>query len=329
MDVRRVVLLHDGQRRTWRDLDQRMGNVEVRFHHHALLEGRGGLPNWFHRPHRPVRVTKRALVRARKVVVRQLLSQELAGGGHRRPVVIVTDQERLAPARAERIAEWMPFLEQHATVLNHPTRTLRRLALLELFASTGRNTFRAWRASDPRLDPRFPVFVRSEADHRGPSTDPLPDAAALRAALDRLLAAGRHPDGLLVVEKLDVPLMDAKTPKWSAVRIGDHVFPRHLFSSTNWVAKSSVSRPSAWMLDAEREFLASFPHEAEVRDRFDAAGITYGRIDYAMVNGHLETFEINTNPSWIKPGYFREGHPRRHVHELFRDRMRDAFDALP
>lgn len=327
--TRRVLLFHAGEHRTWRDLDRHMGNVRVGLHDYALLEGRGGLPPWVRKPYRATNGARRVVGAARDAAVRRWLRGRLAPVGGQRTVVILTDQERLTPERAEGIASWMSVLEEHAIVLNHPTRTLRREALLQHFAATGRNTFRAWRASDPSCDPRFPVFVRGTTDHDGPLTDALASPAALQRALADLAANGRHLDALLVVEKVDVPRIHGATPKYSAIRIGDRVFPRHLFFADRWVAKSHGRLTSPEHLAAEWDFIQEFPHEDLVRDRFTAAKITYGRIDYAMVDGNLETFEINTNPSWMKPGYFTTASPRQRVHLAFLERMREAFDALP
>lgn len=328
MTTRRVVLLHRGEWRTWRDLDRRMGNVDVRFVDHHLLLGRDGIPDWVHHPYRASNGARHIGRWLRRRTVRGALSRHLRQQDPR-PVVLVTDLERLTPEQAEAVATWLPWFERHATVLNHPLRTRRRLDLLQHFAATGRSNFRAWRSTDPAADPRFPVFVRRERDHEGPLTEPLTDADALRGALDDLVRRGLHPEALLVVEKLDVPTVEGKTPKFSAVRVGDAVFPRHLFFSDSWVAKSAAEQTSRTHLDLEWSFIEDFPYEADVRDRFEAAGVDYGRIDFAIVDGRVETFEINTNPSWIKPGYFDPSNPRVRVHERFRDRLRDAFDRLP
>jgi hypothetical protein len=39
------------------------------------------------------------------------------------------------------------------------------------------------------------------------------------------------------------------------------------------------------------------PHEHALRAIFDVAGVGYGRIDYAMKGDHVETWEINLNPT--------------------------------
>jgi hypothetical protein len=45
------------------------------------------------------------------------------------------------------------------------------------------------------------------------------------------------------------------------------------------------------------EYLQAHPHEAELRKIFDLANIEYGRIDYSLLNGKIQVWEINTNPN--------------------------------
>jgi hypothetical protein len=44
------------------------------------------------------------------------------------------------------------------------------------------------------------------------------------------------------------------------------------------------------------EFFNTNPHEAWIREMFAIAHIDYGRIDYGILNGKPQVWEINTNP---------------------------------
>jgi hypothetical protein len=59
------------------------------------------------------------------------------------------------------------------------------------------------------------------------------------------------------------------------------------------------------------------------------AGTQYGRIDYALKDGRIETWEINLNPTVARyPSLSPELEAlRRPTVELFRDRFLDAFAA--
>ena len=56
-----------------------------------------------------------------------------------------------------------------------------------------------------------------------------------------------------------------------------------------------------WRADAKWEYVRTNPHEKEIMHAFEAAHIEYGRCDYAICNGRIEFWEINTNPSFAGP----------------------------
>ena len=51
----------------------------------------------------------------------------------------------------------------------------------------------------------------------------------------------------------------------------------------------------------EREFLEKNEHADEIKMIFELAKVEYGRIDYALLNGKLQVWEINTNPTIGRP----------------------------
>jgi hypothetical protein len=67
-------------------------------------------------------------------------------------------------------------------------------------------------------------------------------------------------------------------------------------------------------------------HEASLREIFRLARIEYGRMDYALLGGRLQVWEINTNPTIATPG--SEMGPRAAAKRLVRERMVTAFEAL-
>jgi hypothetical protein len=77
-------------------------------------------------------------------------------------------------------------------------------------------------------------------------------------------------------------------------------------------------------LREEREFVETNPHEAWVREVFRVAGVEYGRIDYAILDGRPQAWEINTNPGvWHHPGADRIAYQ-----ELVARRLVAAFEEL-
>lgn len=78
---------------------------------------------------------------------------------------------------------------------------------------------------------------------------------------------------------------------------------------------------------AELAEMTDYPHAAHVRAVFDHAGLVFGRMDFGIVAGRIETYEINTNPFLPAP----RPHPdpsRTQTMQQMQDRLADALAAL-
>jgi hypothetical protein len=189
-------------------------------------------------------------------------------------------------------------LAEHGNpVLNHPTRVLRRLDLLTTLHERKVNGFRAVRAVDSYRHLRFPVFVREENRHTGTKSGLLGDAVAVERAIALLALKGWRRDQLLVVEFCDTRSADGLYRKYSAFRIGDQILPRHVHISRHWVSKSKSSVITRETIAEEADYFAANPHESWLREIFNLARIEYGRIDYGLIDGTPQVWEINTNPT--------------------------------
>jgi hypothetical protein len=240
-------------------------------------------------------------------------------------LVVFSDVERLAPQQRDHATSiWERLhLEGSARVLNHPTRTLKRYELLKRLAENGMNRFEAHRLDDGPLRPRYPVFVREADEHTGSLTPLLADEAALERAVAELSAAGYGREGLLAVEFCDTRDAQGIYRKYSAFRIGDRILPRHVLYSRHWVLKDrDVVSPS---LRAEMmEYVATNPHAERLREVFDLANCEYGRIDYSVLDGAIQVWEINTNPMVLRPRY-RYRRSSRPFHAEFGERFAAAL----
>ncbi|MFI5403432.1 MAG: hypothetical protein ACHQ1G_10875, partial [Planctomycetota bacterium] len=221
---------------------------------------------------------------------------------------VFSDLERLRPHERAAAAELHARLLAAGPafrVLNDPLRALRRRELLAALHERGVNPFRAWPAMGPFAAARFPVFVRAANAHEGSFTGLLRRPEEVEPAIRRVLRwhwRYRRED-LLVVEFQDTADASGTFRKYSAMRIGPVLLARHLLHGDTWVVKKP-ERLDAARLAEEQEFLDSFPHRDQVASAFEIAGIEYGRIDYAVLNGRVVVWEINTNPVVIP-------HPRR------------------
>lgn len=206
-------------------------------------------------------------------------------------------------------------------VLNDPARFLSRLDLLQALERRGINRFAACRAGveTPR---RYPVFLRSEHGTLWQAPALLHDSDEYEAALRGAGAV----EGLIAVEHLDTADPAGVYRKHGCFIVGDRIVPRHLFFSRNWLVKEAdIAEPA--MLEEERRFLESNPHERFLREVSRISNISYGRIDYAVVDDQPQVWEINITPS-IAGAISSKIGARQAAHEKFLASFSAALDAL-
>lgn len=217
-------------------------------------------------------------------------------------VWVFTDLERLHPdelAAANAFASRLKTDPARWRVLNDPARVLCRYDLLHKLADEGINRFRAYRMDALPATVRYPLFLRRERDHSGRQSPLLASPEALRQALEQDKDLARD-QTLLAVEYLPYQREDGLFVKYSAMRAGSALVPRHMLFSRDWEVKYPDMVEDALVAE-EAEYLAGMPHGEALTRLFDLAGIDYGRIDYTLVDGRVQVFEINTNPTLV-PG---------------------------
>jgi hypothetical protein len=101
---------------------------------------------------------------------------------------------------------------------------------------------------------------------------------------------------LMIVEFCDTADASGTYRKYSVFMIGGTIIPRHLIFSRKWVLKTA-DLGTHEMLQEEREYMKSNPDEHWAREVFALANVQYGRIDYGLLNGRPQVWEINTNPA--------------------------------
>lgn len=215
-----------------------------------------------------------------------------------RGVYLFTDFERMTPPQRG-FASWLHDQMSRSPgaflPLNHPTRHVSRFDLLRRFHTEGLNDFNVYRACD--LDQAsYPIFLRYEDRHIGSLTPLLKSQAEAEDRITSLAAQGEDLDRMIAVEFVDTSDSTGLFRKYGAFRIAGRVVPRHMFASDHWEVKIDTNNKSPFRRREEYAYLRNNPHEHAVMDAFEAAGLTYGRIDYAMKDGRLQVWEINDNP---------------------------------
>ncbi|WP_083908748.1 ATP-grasp domain-containing protein [Thioalkalivibrio thiocyanodenitrificans] len=240
-------------------------------------------------------------------------------------IVIWTDLDRLdRSVRARACAMHDVLVERGISTLNHPTASLTRFPLLQALAAEGRNPFRVFRPDACPSDLRFPVFLRRESGFMGSCPELLADASALHTALEALRRSGADRDDWMVVEYSAEPGPDGYFRKYGAFRIGSDIFPQHCFINRHWFVKHAYDRLGEAHRREHLQYVTENPHVNWIREIFDRAGITYGRIDYGETRGRLQVFEINTNPTVLN-------HPQTRFDpdlQPYADRYADTLIAL-
>lgn len=224
---------------------------------------------------------------------------------------IFADLERLDSGQTAQACRLWETLSRdgRSRLLNDPARALRRFDLLHALHAAGLNPFDVFRIAEDRRPSRFPVFIRGEADHDGAIGGLLDTRSALEAAIADLVARGGTIAGKLIVEFVDVRDRDGFYHKYSAFRVGPRIVASDLDFSRDWVAKPAAPESThAAHYAAQEDYVRTNPHATALMAIFERARIDYGRIDYAIKDGRICVFEINTNPTilearWTDPAW--------------------------
>ena len=215
-----------------------------------------------------------------------------------------------------------------AHLANDPRRVLLRYPLLRRLAELGINDFTVYRPDDDLSAVRYPVFVRCEHDHGGPRTPLLHNREDLEGAIRRLRTRRAWRSELIVTECAAEPDEDGLFRKYGALLIDGCVLPWHVIASRTWLVKGASRVRTERTREEQRRYIVENPHADRLRAIFAAAGIDYGRIDYAVSGGRLRVFEINTNPSIGGSGRGQSRPGGRAASDVSVRRLMDAFTSL-
>ncbi len=214
---------------------------------------------------------------------------------------------------------------QSGTVLTDPARVLSRSGLLRELFLKGINRFNAWRVEEGVLPQRWPVFLRTEGTHAGPLPELYELVETLYEGIERAVASGLPRSRLLIVEFMAEPVRPGLYRKLSCFRIGPLSVAHTCVHDTQWIAKDGklgITPPDLY--EDELRIVRDNPYGPAVARAFDIAGIEYGRVDFGLVGGQIQIYEINTNPQ-IK---LETAHPSPVRLESLRVFRRNFLDAL-
>jgi hypothetical protein len=216
---------------------------------------------------------------------------------------IFSDIELLTPEQGEKIAKVWEQLSRvkNNCLINHPTRSMKRYELLRNLYNCGWNQFNVYYINECKIPELFPVFIRIVNDHKGARTPLINTLHELNKIIDDLCLAGKSKEDRIITEFCNTSDEQSIFRKYSALIIGERIIPMGVFLGHNWMLKSSEELDSVEKIRRfeEVKYIESNPHESELRKIFQLARINYGRIDYAILDSKIQTWEINTNPSGL------------------------------
>ncbi len=263
-------------------------------------------------------------------LVRPMYYEEVAFGGRLKPgAYIFADLERLDDsylAFAKQIWALLSTRPDSFRALNNPSKALRRYDLLRTLHTAGINQFVAHRVNNGAMPKKFPLFLRRESEHNGAISPLLQSSQELESAIAQAVREGQNINDLLAVEFCDTSDAAGLFRKFSAFRVGDRVMPRHLLHSRDWVIKLADDVSDDCVRE-EQQFIQTDPHEQEIRRIFELANVDYGRIDYAIKDGKVQVWEINTNPTiTVPPMKIAAG--RLPAQVVFIQKLKKAFETI-
>jgi hypothetical protein len=251
---------------------------------------------------------------------------------------ILAALDQLDPASLELLTEMHRGLSAHAgfRFVNDPVRTLGRYRLLDELHREGLNDFRVARATGDLRSLSLPIFLRGENRHDGAVTPLLRTRREVDGGLALAAARLGSLDDVLAVEFCPTCDESGVYRKYAAFFVGDRILPRSLFHGRRWMVKQAAAGFSRAWAQEELDYVTTNPHALQLARIRELSGVEYGRIDYSMKDGRVQTWEINSKPT-IGRGALRPPSGRvprdlvsirREVKNLFYRAFREALEAL-
>ncbi|PYS68047.1 MAG: hypothetical protein DMF69_21335 [Acidobacteria bacterium] len=200
-----------------------------------------------------------------------------------RGTYVLAALDQLTPGLAGLLLEIYRQLKdlQGFRFINNPETTLQRFDLLNELSRRGLNEFRP---------------VRAAADE-GALSPLLNSESEVQQAIGKALVQGHKLKELLIIEFCETADETGYYSKYGAFVVGKRILPRSLNYGKDWMLKHSQTEFSLPMVHEELDYMQTNPHEQQLREIFDLAHVDYGRIDYSIKNGRVQTWEINLNPT--------------------------------
>ena len=212
--------------------------------------------------------------------------------------------DRLFPCERElaaRFGQELSAASSNIIMLNHPGRVLCRYELLRKCFALERNRYDVYRATNLDRCQKFPVFIRPENEHKGSITRLLYTRRELIRELVIAMIKGYRLRDLIIVEYCHTADSSGVFRLHCASIVGDQIIPQVVVHNRNWISKWDGRLVDKDKAREQLNYVETNPHAAWLKETFQLARINYGRIDYGLMNGVPQVWEINTNPTIVRP----------------------------
>ena len=239
---------------------------------------------------------------------------------------VFTDMDRLSPSALTRAALCFRNLQNSGMrVLNDPAGFHTRSGLLRRLHTLGINRFDAYRVEENREPQRWPVFVRAEGDHDYPISDLLNTPEELAMTISQAIDRGVPRSTLIIIEYAGEPVRPGLFRRLSLLRIGAGSVAHLCAHEDRWLVKyGKTGIATEELYRDELRIVCDNPYWPDLQRVFEVAAIDYGRVDFGLVGGSVQVFEINTNPNVT----FHTEHPSAVRLESYRVFKANYFTAL-
>jgi hypothetical protein len=215
-----------------------------------------------------------------------------------RAAYVFTDLDRLSSERLEQASRsFRMLLKNGLPAYNDPARFLGRYGVLRRLHHEGINAFNAYRVDSLEQPVRWPVFIRAEGDHKRPLSGLLHSQDELDQAIVKAIGDGAPLSTMLIIEYAAEEVRPGLYRKLSVFRIGERMVGFTCVHDNKWrvkYGKPGIAPPDLY--EDEYRMVRDNPYGEEMRRVFELIGLEYGRVDFGLVDGRPQIYEINSNP---------------------------------
>lgn len=247
-----------------------------------------------------------------------------------RATYIFTDMDRLSPWNLEQAARsYRMLIDNGLPALNDPARFLGRYGVLRRLHREGINGFNVYRADSLERPLRWPVFLRAEGDHKAPLSGLIAGQSDLERAIEQAISAGAPISTLLIIEYAAQEVRPGLYRKLSVFRVGERMVAFTCVHDDQWLVKYGKPGIAPFELyEEEYAMVRENPYGEEMRRVFELVGLEYGRVDFGLVDGKPQIYEVNSNPDLKLDPKSNGVEVRDRSNALFKTNFLQAVEAL-